>query len=148
MIFVAKEKFVKVCPICASENYVVDKSNKYLEAAGSSRNYECNNCGTVFPFPVELSKTDSAQLSKEFKMPAQNVSLQSHFAPVGFFFVRFVWKIEGASLLAFAVLGILAGMDFSVMLFLGILGLVMLVFSFMRDNELKKVQNNGQKTPA
>ena len=134
-----KEQNVQVCPMCGSQNFNVDKSNKYLESIGSSTNYLCNNCGNVFSFPVELSKQDSEKLSNEKMEKIVNATPVEKVAPIGFFHVRVMFKIIGIFIIILGISYMLAG-EIARSLIMVIFGIAIILYSFKRDSEIKKVK--------
>jgi hypothetical protein len=54
---------VRVCPICGSSNYTVDKSNKWLEGFASNITYVCRRCDNTFPIPLEIDEAEAENLT-------------------------------------------------------------------------------------
>ena len=133
-----KEQNVQVCPMCGSQNFNVDKSNKYLESIGSSTNYLCNNCGNIFSFPLEVYDSDAEKLLNETKGKSVNATPMEKFAPIGFFQVRVVFKIIGFLLIISSVGFIFIEENILFSIFTFLFGIIILFFSFRRDKEILK----------
>ena len=100
----AKEKYIQLCPICASSDFKFYTGNKATEVAGLEQ-YKCNRCKNIFVFPFETTIKEAKKM-KQIKLTKDILSdtPNSAFIPIGNFEVGFYWKVLG---LALSIAGII-----------------------------------------
>jgi hypothetical protein len=89
---------IQVCPLCGSPDFSPDKSNKFLEAVGSSTAYECQRCHNIFQFPLE---TDEPETPATLNESIRHATPANARAPYGVFF----WRFWGKVLAVFLMMG-------------------------------------------
>ena len=141
-----KERFLRFCPKCKSNEVSMEKSNPLFGAYGLPANYVCSGCGysgKVFP-EVKASKFKELKKSIAGK-PNQELKSNLVDSSYGDFVVRVWWKFMGPAAIIFGLISLYLWFNSTnprrglvlliVSLFVFVLGAVTTYFSYFKRHK-------------